>query len=316
MVNVRSVPRLLNEGSWMTIRIGFAALLALLLVIPISSVAQSESPAPPTAAQTEPGTPPCSNAPPIMKRGATDLPPCPDAAPGGPSADAPPPTAPLIERARYAAFQFSQKLPNFICQEYMARYVQRGQDKRPLDIVSAEVVYNDGQESYRNVKVGGRPTDKGMMEMGGSRSTGEFASMLLDLFASNTDARFQSGGRTVISGSIAEVYDFRVRQENSHWMVEAESQSIHPAYKGSVWVDPATARVLRIEEQAIDLPSNFPMDDIETTVDYAYTTIAANSSLLPVHAETLGCERGSPNCSHNIIDFRNYHQFKVDVKIK
>ncbi len=275
----------------MKVRIVFAALLGILLVVPISLVAQSESPAPPPATQTQADTQP-------------DAAHTPDA------------TAPLIERARYAAFQFSQKLPNFICQEYMARNVQRGQDSRPLDIVSAEVVYNDGQESYRNIKVGGRPTDKSMMEVGGSRSTGEFASMLLDLFASNTDAQFEGGSRTVISGSIAQVYDFRVRKENSHWEVEAESQKTHPAYKGSVWVDPATARVLRIEMQAIDLPPDFPMDRIETAVDYAYTSIAGNSSLLPVHAETLGCGRGSPDCSHNIIDFRNYHQFKATVKIK
>ena len=218
----------------MRILIRFAVLLTLLLVAPIAFFAQSESPAPPPAAQTEADTHPDDS-----------------------STRAPAATAPLIERARYAAFQFSQKLPNFICQEYMARNVQRGQDSRPLDIVQAEVVYNNGQESYRNIKVGGRPTDKGMMEVGGSRSTGEFSSMLLDLFASNTDAQFQGGSRTVISGSIAQVYDFQVRQENSHWQVEAESQKIRPAYKGSVWVDPATARVLRIETQATDLPPDF-----------------------------------------------------------
>lgn len=270
----------------MRVRIGFATLLTFLLVAPIALMAQSESPEQPSTAA------------------------------GDSSAGTPAATAPLIERARNAAFQFSQKLPNFICQEYMARNVQRGQDSRPLDIVQAEVVYNDGQESYRNIRVGGRPTDKGMMEVGGSRSTGEFASMLLDLFASNTEAQFEGGGRTVISGSIAQVYDFQVRKENSHWEVEAESQKTHPAYKGSVWVDPATARVLRIEMQAVDLPPDFPMDRIETAVDYAYTSIAGNSSLLPVHAETLGCGRGSPDCSHNIIDFRNYHQFKATAKIK
>lgn len=277
----------------MTSRMGFATLLALVLVAPFSVVAQEPSSAQPPEAQSE------------AEKG-----------PEGSSTGAPAPTAPLIERARYAAFQFSQKLPNFICQEYVARYAQRGEDKRPLDIVQADVVYENGHESYRNVRVGGRTTDKGMMEMSGSRSTGEFASMLLDLFSSNTDAQFQAGGRTVISGSIAQVYDFRVKQENSHWHVEAESKNIRPAYKGSVWVDPATARVLRIEIEATDLPPDFPMDRIESAVDYAFTTIAANSSLLPVHAETLGCQRSSPDCSHNVIDFRNYHQFKADVKIR
>ena len=277
----------------MTSRVRFATLLAVALSVSVCLAAQDQSSAPPAEAQAEA-----------------------DTAPNSTSTGAPPSTAPLIERARYAAFQFSQKLPNFLCQEYMARYAQRGEDKRPLDIVSAEVVYENGHESYRNVKVGGRPTDKGMMETSGSRSTGEFASLLLDIFAPNTNAQFQGGRRTVISGSITQVYDFTVRQENSHWNVQAESKSIRPAYKGSVWVDPTTARVLRIETQAIDIPPDFPMDRIESAVDYAFTTIAGNSSLLPVHAETLGCERSSPDCSHNVIDFRNYHQFKADVKIR
>jgi hypothetical protein len=232
-----------------------------------------------------------------------------------PAARVPSDTAPLIERARYAAFQFSQKLPNFICEEYMARYAQRRQEKVPIDIVSAEVVYNNGQETYRNIKVDDRPTNKDMMELAGSRSTGEFASMLLDLFSPSTDAQFKSAGTASISGMNAEVYDFQVKTENSHWMVEAESQSVHPAYQGSVWIDPATARVLRIEMEAKNLPSDFPMDAVESAVDYSFTTIAEASFLLPVHAESLGCQRGTPQCSHNIIDFRNYHEFKVNFKI-
>jgi hypothetical protein len=80
-------------------------------------------------------------------------------------------------------------------------------------------------------------------------------------------------------------------------------------------VDPNTARVLRIEMQARNIPSDFPMDTIESAVDYSYVSIGGTSFLLPVHAESLGCPRGAGDCSHNIIDFRNYHEFRVDVKI-
>ena len=87
------------------------------------------------------------------------------------------------------------------------------------------------------------------------------------------------------------------------------------AYVGSVWVDPNTARVLRIERQARNIPSDFPMDTVESAIDYSYVMVGEKSFLLPVHAESLGCQRGSSNCSHNIIDFRNYHEFKADIKI-
>ena len=79
-----------------------------------------------------------------------------------------------------------------------------------------------------------------------------------------------------------------MQKQNSHWKVEAESQTLHPAYQGSVWVDPATARVLRIEMQATDLPPDFPLNTVETAVDYSSVTIAETPVLLPVHAETLG----------------------------
>ena len=299
------------------------ALFSLFLIASISLTAQSGSSAQPPATQSQgQSAPPCSNAPPLLKRGSQPaLPPCPEPPPeASPPADSvrlpvPGPDAPLIERARFAALQFSQRLPNFICTENMARYGQRGEDKRLLDLVSAEVTYNKGQESYRNVKLDQHPTEKGIQELGGSWSVGEFASTLLDLFSPYTDAQFRPGGSSPIAGLYAKVYDFRVRSENSHWRVQAESQTVHPAYQGSVWVDPATARVLRIEMQAVNMPSDFPMDRVESAVDYSYVTIAETPVLLPVHAESLGCERGSPECSHNIIDFRNYHEFKVNVKI-
>jgi hypothetical protein len=221
----------------------------------------------------------------------------------------------LIERARDAAFEFSEKLPNFICEEFMRRFAQRGRDREALDVVSAEIVYDNAKESYRNVKINDRPTDTGLEEIDGSWSTGEFASTLLELFQPDTHAQFRSGGASSISGFSAEVYDFDVRRENSHWMLRVGSQSLAPAYGGSVWVDPKTARVLRIEMQARNMPSDFPMDSVESSVDYSYVTIGGASFLLPVRAESLGCERATGVCSHNVIDFRNYHEFKVDIKI-
>jgi len=236
------------------------------------------------------------------------------------STDPPPltasPAASLIERAREVAWQFSQKLPNFICQEFMSRFSQRGrEEKTPLDIVSAEIIYEDGQESYRNVKINNHPTDKPLQEIGGSWSTGEFASILLEIFDPGTHAQFRSGGASTISGFTAHVYNFQVQSENSRWMLHAGSQNLAAAYVGSVWLDPNTARVLRIEMQARDLPSDFSMATVETAVDYSYMRIGETSVLLPVHAEALGCQRDSSYCSHNIIDFRNYHEFKSDIKI-
>ena len=37
--------------------------------------------------------------------------------------------------------------------------------------------------------------------------------------------------------------------------------------------------------------------------------------LLPVHAETLTCVRGTSNCSRNVIDFRNYRKYSGESTI-
>ena len=207
-------------------------LLALFLSAPISLHAQSASSpqsqpaqsatsAPPPSTQSQPqSTPPCSNGRPILKRGTQPtLPPCPDPPPDAPPAAASVPTRSLnpsealIERAREAAFEFSEKLPNFICQEIMSRFTQRGREPEiSLDVVSADIIYENAHESYRNVKINDRPTDRGLQEIGGSWSTGEFASTLLELFHPDTRAQFRSGGASSISGFSAQVYDFKVRE--------------------------------------------------------------------------------------------------------
>jgi len=214
------------------------------------------------------------------------------------------------------AFQFSEKLPNFVCQEFMSRFTQRGrEEKTPLDLVSAEVIYEDGHESYRNVKIDNRPTNKALQEIDGSWSTGEFATMLVELFQPHTEAQFRSGGASSISGASAQVYDFQVQRENSHWMLTIGSHRLVAAYAGSVWLDPNSARVLRIEIQARNLPPDFPMDSVESALDYSEVRLGEASFLLPVHAEALGCERDNNYCSHNIIDFRNYREFKSKSRI-
>ena len=224
---------------------------------------------------------------------------------------------PLIEQARDAAFSFSDKLPNFLCQEVMARFSSRSTASgwQSLDVISADIIYEDQQEQYKNLKIDGRPTEKKMEELSGAWSTGEFATTLTDLFHPSTAAQFRSGGESPLAGAKTRVYDFTVRQENSHWVVQSGSQSVRPSYAGSIWIDPQNARVMRLEKQAVQLPQDFPMDTVESVVDYSWVRIGEESVLLPVHAETLGCQRGTPSCSRNVIDFRGYRKYSSDSKI-
>jgi hypothetical protein len=94
------------------------------------------------------------------------------------------------------------------------------------------------------------------------------------------------------------------------------SQSFNPPYKGSVWIDPQNGRVMRIEMQGHSFPASFPVDHVESAVDYQYIRLGdAKQYLLPVHAETLTCQRGTSYCSKNVIDFRNYRKYSGEATI-
>jgi hypothetical protein len=57
------------------------------------------------------------------------------------------------------------------------------------------------------------------------------------------------------------------------------------------------------------------MDTVESAVDYSPVRIGTDTALLPVHAESLGCQRGANACSKNVIDFRNYRKYTANSTI-
>ena len=219
----------------------------------------------------------------------------------------------LIRKAAAAAMDFTETLPSYVCREVMARYESESHPAnwQPLDVVTANLVYDKGKEDYRDLAINNKPVKKNMEELPGAWSTGEFGTVLVDLLSPATAADFRFRGNERTAGITSKVYDFNVDRAHSHWMIHVASQTYMPAYRGAVWIDPQTARVLRIEMQAYGFPEAFPSDHVESATDYEYIRLGdARQYLLPVHAETLSCQRGSSLCSRNAIDFRNYHKFE------
>ncbi len=184
-----------------------------------------------------------------------------------------------------------------------------------LDVVTAKVVYEDGKENYREITVGGKRTNKSMLDLGGSTSTGEFASTLYSLFSDASHAQFKFYQSATVGETPAAIYDFKVPLHNSDWLTKIGGQALKPAYSGSVWIDRSTAQVRRIEMQGDNIPKDFPLDSLQWAVDYENVRLGTGMFLLPVHAENLFCQRGSTICFKNEIDFRDYHKFSGESTI-
>jgi hypothetical protein len=226
---------------------------------------------------------------------------------------------PFIDQAREAAFSFSETLPNYVVKQFTTRYataVARGGKTtwQALDNVTADVIEEDGNEKYKNILINGKPPMRDV-EKSGSWSRGEFSSLQLDVLSPLTDADFHGKRSTTIVNRAALRYDFSVEQPNSHWHVESEGQSYQPAYTGSIWIDKENYRVLRIELSAQSMPREFPLDQVESAVDYDYVLIGEGKYLLPTHSEALSCAHGATNCTRNVIEFRNYKKFTADTSI-
>ena len=224
----------------------------------------------------------------------------------------------LVDKAREVAAMFLEGLPNYIVQEAATRYVSetRQPNWNVVDLVSAEVVFEENHETYRNLQINGKPSKKAPEESG-AWSTGEFGTILGSLFAPYTDAAFKYVQDDTISHRPASVFDFKVQRVRANWRIWTPGQYINPAYRGSVWIDKETGEVLRLEMQAKEIPEKFPEISIETAVDYDSIRLGTPQKfLLPVHSEVLSCWRSSNECQKNIIEFRNYRKFTGESNIE
>jgi hypothetical protein len=225
----------------------------------------------------------------------------------------------VIAQARDEAFSFSETLPNYVVKQFTSRYATaaaRGgrTSWQAIDTVTADVVSEDGKESYKNVLVNGR-APREAVEKSGAWSTGEFSSMLQDILSPVTAADFRNKRSTTIVNRAAFRYDFTVEQRNSHWNVHSDSEAYSPGYSGAIWIDKTSSRVLRIEIAAEKIPRAFPLDTVESAIDYDFVLIGEAKYLLPVHSEALSCMRGTSDCTRNVIDFRNYKKFGAETNI-
>ena len=218
---------------------------------------------------------------------------------------------PIMVKAKEAAAAYTGTLPNFLCRQITTRYDSDSPKAswQARDTITADIAYENGEQRYQNVKVGNKSVAS-IEQTGGNWSTGEFSSWLDALFDPSTAARFRRSGQEQLRGRSTYVFKFEVTREHSHWRVIQASQLYYPAFRGTLWVDRESSRVLRFEVEGRNIPPLFPLDKIEIATDYDLVRLSTvQPYLLPTVAEVLSCEHSSSHCARNRIEFRNYHRF-------
>jgi hypothetical protein len=252
------------------------------------------------------------------------------ALPAAPKAAQPPPPPPplpappeeeqhkVLAQARDYAMNYTKTLPDFLCTQVTRRFVDPNGKEfwAQQDVITARVAYVDHHEDYKLVMLNNKmvASDKeSMHSVGGATSTGEFGSLMAEVFDPASEAFFGWERWATLRGRRAYVFNYRVSQLRSKWHVTYEkSDDIVPAYHGLVFVDRDSQTVMRITMEA-ELPASFPIQQAYTVLDYDYATISGQPFILPLKAVVR--LRHGQFMSKNEVEFRLYRKFSAEASI-
>ncbi len=247
----------------------------------------------------------------------------PKAAPPKPTLPPPPPyeeQQSILAGAREYALNYSKTLPDFLCFQMTHRYLDRNFKPgtegswSPADRVVAKVSYFDQREKYDllsdndNSLVG-----KEYESVGGSISTGEFGSVLKDIFDPSSAAEFHWERWAAVRGQWAHAYTYVIDQPHARRTVDYNhSQQTTPGYHGEVFILRGSSTVLRVTVEP-DMPPAFPIQEIHESIDYSFIDISGQKFWLPLKASLI--MRNDRNGTKNEIEFRGYRKYSADTSI-
>jgi hypothetical protein len=243
----------------------------------------------------------------------------------------PPPSseeqAAIIGEAREYALGYSKTLPDFICTQVTRRYGANAPGTRygggagsdpswyALDTLTLKLSYFEQKEDYKLILVNNTVTTRDYNSVGGATSTGDFGSMMRQIFEPGTQARFEWDHWGTLRGRRVMAFAYRVSQSHSQWHINYERKlDIVPAYRGLVYIDKEKRQITRVTLEAIDIPPGFPVKRAETILDYDYQDISGRTFLLPLKASTMMA--ADDFLTKNDTEFRVYRKYSAESDIK
>jgi hypothetical protein len=242
----------------------------------------------------------------------------PAAKPAVPSAPAPSPQeqAAILAALRESALNYTRSLPNFLCAQQIRRKAAGEGDAayRDQDTLLVRLSYFEQKEDYRLIMVNDRPANGTFQELGGSTSTGEFGTMLRQVFEPASHTKFEWTRWTQWQSRPAMIFRYAVEQANSRWELDyLRREHLVPGYSGYLVIDKESLAILRVTQRADNIPASFPIQAAETVLDYDYREIGGRQFLLPVRAQMDMTSDGTR--TRNETDFRNYQKYSADAVI-
>ncbi|MBL8231492.1 MAG: hypothetical protein JNL98_23555 [Bryobacterales bacterium] len=224
----------------------------------------------------------------------------------------------VIESARQYALSYTRRLPDFICTQVTRRfYDPTGLEFwQRADVITERLSYFEQKEDYKVILINSRPAEGvSRDQLGGATSSGEFGSLLKEVFEPESDTYFRWDRWATLRGRRVHVYNYLVSQPKSKWRIDYQkTMSIVAGYRGLIYVDAQTLAVMQITLDATDIPPSFPVQQAKTLLAYDFVKIGEMEHVLPLRAEVR--MREGRNLVKNEVEFRMYRKFGAEAVIK
>ena len=222
----------------------------------------------------------------------------------------------LLELTAAYAQGYERRLPDFVC----TRITRRSRDAsgagerwRPLDTVEEELTFVNGHESYRLQKFNGKPVKPSAHVTTGFKSAGEFADVLIGIFAAEAGAQFQWERDENSGGQHIGVFRFRVMREHSGYKVNQGTKRVAVGFGGLLYANGDSGAVERMHIETDD-PEGLPVGGIATDIRFIEVAIAGQRYLLPGQAEARVRYKGG--ALKREMEFRDYRKYAAETAVE
>jgi len=235
--------------------------------------------------------------------------------------------AAIIDDVREYALNYSDTLPDFICTQVTRRFAAplpgtkyggaAGGDPRWQleDTLQIRLSFFEKHEHYVVVMMNNAIVNKDYEKVGGSKAIGEFGSMMREIFEPSSETRFAWDHWATLRGKRVMAFSYHVRLDRSKFVISVDDKlRITAAYGGLVEVEPDTHAVMRITQNAEDIPSSFPIKETGDVLDYDYQDLSGHTFLLPLKSQVL--MKSNEAIIRLEEEFRLYRKYSADTEIK
>jgi hypothetical protein len=238
----------------------------------------------------------------------------------------PPPSAEeqqkVLDQVTDYARNYVKQLPDFLCTQVTRRFFDPSglEFWQKMDTITEKLSYAEKKESYQVVLVNDTPqTGMTHEQLGGTTSSGEFGTLIRDLFDPSARAEFAWERWGTIRKRRQHVYRYRVLQPNSKYSITWSSgpnstpQTIIAGYSGYIYADADNNLITRMTLRAEDIPPEYPIQKVDQVLDYDFTKIGESDYLLPL--KSVVKSRAGKILTKNELEFHNYRKFGTESVI-